>query len=42
MAKGPQKLVGYFNLKVQATNARASWFNPGVEEGVNGDAGGTK
>lgn len=38
----PNKMVGYFNLKVQNTNARADWFNPGTEEGANGDAGGTK
>lgn len=38
----PSKIVGYFNLKVQNTNARADWFNPGIEEGANGDAGGSK
>ncbi|AEJ23440.1 sortase (surface protein transpeptidase) [Weissella koreensis KACC 15510] len=40
--QAPDKIVGYFNLKVQNTNARADWFNPGTEEGANGDAGGTK
>ncbi|GMA69202.1 hypothetical protein GCM10025879_04480 [Leuconostoc litchii] len=38
----PDKLIGEFNLKVRNTNARVSWWNPGVEEGANGDAGGTK
>ncbi|MGO0154549.1 class A sortase [Leuconostoc mesenteroides] len=38
----PEKLVSEFNLKVRNTNARVSWWNPGVEEGANGDAGGTK
>ncbi|MBU7450394.1 class A sortase [Leuconostoc citreum] len=34
--------VNQFNLKIRATNAHASWYNPGIEEGANGDAGGTK
>lgn len=38
----PEKLVSEFNLKVRNTNARVSWWNPGIEEGANGDAGGTK
>lgn len=38
----PQKLVRVFNLKVKNTNAHASWWNPGVEEGANGDKGGIK
>jgi sortase A len=41
-ANAPEEIINYFNLKIQKTNARASWFNPGVEEGANGDAGGTK
>ena len=40
--KAPKKLVALFNLKIQDTNAHASWWNPGTEEGANGDAGGTK
>lgn len=40
--KAPFKIVNYFNLEKQNTNARVSWWNPGVEEGANGDAGGTK
>ena len=31
----PDKVVHYFDLTVQKTNAHASWFNPGEEEGVN-------
>lgn len=38
----PKQMVGYFNLQVQNTNARADWFNPGTEEGANGDRGGAK
>ena len=38
----PQQLVKEFNLKVKNTNAHVSWWNPGVEEGANGDKGGTK
>ncbi|MFL1696009.1 class A sortase [Weissella kandleri] len=38
----PKQVIGYFNLKVQNTHARADWYNPGTEEGANGDAGGTK
>jgi len=38
----PENLVNEFNLKVRDTNARASWWNPGIEEGANGDKGGTK
>lgn len=38
----PQKLIRMFNLRVQNTNAHVNWWNPGVEEGANGDAGGTK
>lgn len=38
----PAKVVGYFDLTAQKTNARVNWYNPGTEEGVNGDAGGTK
>lgn len=40
--KAPKKYSQKFNLKLQNTNARADWFNPGVEEGANGDMGGTK
>ncbi|MGR8774193.1 class A sortase [Leuconostoc citreum] len=36
----PQKLVKEFNLKVKNTNAHVAWWNPGVEEGANGDKGG--
>lgn len=38
----PSNVVHYFDLTVQKTNAHASWYNPGTEEGVNGDAGGTR
>lgn len=41
-ANASDRTVGYFDLTNQATNAHAAWFNPGTEEGVNGDAGGTK
>ena len=40
--KAPTRVMGYFDLTKQKTNAHADWYNPGVEEGVNGDAGGTK
>lgn len=38
----PQSVFSRFNLQVYNTNARVSWWNPGVEEGANGDQGGTK
>ncbi|WP_446856143.1 class A sortase [Leuconostoc citreum] len=38
----PRKFVNEFNLKVKNTNAHVSWWNPGIEEGANGDKGGTK
>ncbi|QOG10914.1 class A sortase [Leuconostoc sp. LN180020] len=38
----PKKYIDQFNLKIQTTNAHVNWYNPGVEEGANGDAGGTK
>lgn len=38
----PDSYVNLFNLKMQNTNARANWFNPGIEEGANGSMGGTK
>lgn len=37
----PRKFVNEFNLKVKNTNAHAKWWNPGIEEGANGDKGGT-
>lgn len=40
--KAPSRVVHYFDLTKQPTNAHADWFNPGIEEGSNGDAGGTK
>lgn len=40
--KAPAKVVNLFDLEKQNTNVHASWFNPGTEEGVNGDAGGSK
>ena len=40
--KAPNQVMQYFDLTKQKTNAHADWYNPGVEEGVNGDAGGTK
>ena len=40
--KVPNQVMQYFDLTKQKTNAHADWYNPGVEEGVNGDAGGTK
>lgn len=40
--KAPSHVVRYFDLTKQPTNAHADWFNPGTEEGSNGDAGGTK
>ncbi|MDR2660697.1 MAG: hypothetical protein LBC17_01450 [Lactobacillaceae bacterium] len=33
--KAPQSILFYFDLNIQKTNARASWFNPGEEEGTN-------
>lgn len=41
-AKAPDSIINYFDLTKQKTNAHVDWYNPGVEEGVNGDAGGTK
>ncbi|CAM3126865.1 class A sortase [Leuconostoc rapi] len=41
-SQAPAKYVSEFNLKIRDTNARANWWNPGVEEGANGDKGGTK
>ncbi|ATF41856.1 class A sortase [Weissella paramesenteroides] len=41
-AKAPDPIINYFDLTKQKTNAHVDWYNPGVEEGVNGDAGGTK
>lgn len=40
-ALAPDKYVSEFNLKTRDTNARVNWWNPGVEEGANGDKGGT-
>lgn len=40
--QAPDDLVRLFNLHVQDTNAHVDWWNPGTEEGANGDAGGTK
>lgn len=40
--KAPSRVVNYFDLTKQPTNAHVDWFNPGTEEGSNGDAGGTK
>lgn len=40
--KAPDHIINYFDLTKQKTNAHVDWYNPGVEEGVNGDAGGTK
>lgn len=36
----PASIVNLFNLHVKNTNARANWWNPGTEEGANGDHGG--
>ena len=41
-AKAPDSIINYFDLTKQKTNAHADWYNPGVEEGINGNAGGTK
>lgn len=41
-AKAPNRIVSYFDLTKQQTNAHVDWYNPGIEEGANGDAGGTK
>jgi len=38
----PAKIVNFFDLQKQPTNAHVNWYNPGTEEGSNGDAGGTK
>lgn len=38
----PSRVVQYFDLTKQKTNAHVTWYNPGVEEGINGNAGGTK
>lgn len=38
----PDKVVDLFDLTKQKTNARADWYNPGAEEGANGEAGGTQ
>ncbi|WP_367300905.1 class A sortase [Leuconostoc carnosum] len=40
--EAPKSDISEFNLKIRSTNARVNWWNPGIEEGVNGDAGGTK
>lgn len=40
--QAPSKYVSEFNLKVRNTNAHVDWWNPGVEEGANGDQGGLK
>ena len=41
-AKAPSRIVSYFDLTKQKTNTHVNWYNPGIEEGANGDAGGTK
>lgn len=41
-AKAPGHIINYFDLTKQKTNAHVDWYNPGVEEGINGNAGGTK
>lgn len=41
-SQAPRRYVNEFNLKTHDTNARATWWNPGIEEGANGDKGGTK
>lgn len=41
-AKAPNRIVSYFDLTKQKTNTHVNWYNPGIEEGANGDAGGTK
>ncbi|WP_439819429.1 class A sortase [Weissella paramesenteroides] len=41
-AKAPSRVVSYFDLTKQKTNAHVDWYNPGIEEGANGNAGGTK
>lgn len=41
-AKAPDSIINYFDLTKQKTNAHVDWYNPGVEEGINGNAGGTK
>lgn len=38
----PAKVVSFFDLTKQKTNARVNWYNPGTEEGSNGNAGGTR
>ena len=35
------KIISYFDLEIRDTNTHADWFNPGAEEGANGDSGGT-
>lgn len=40
--KAPNRIVSYFDLTRQKTNTHVDWYNPGIEEGANGDAGGTK
>ncbi|MFK3658766.1 class A sortase [Pediococcus pentosaceus] len=40
--KSPTYIINYFDLTKQKTNSHVAWYNPGIEEGVNGDAGGTK
>lgn len=37
--KVPDDVVNLFDLQVQRTNAHASWFNQGLEEGSNGSKG---
>ncbi|AFS40601.1 MULTISPECIES: class A sortase [Leuconostoc gelidum group] len=39
-AQAPAKYVSEFNLNVRHTNARVNWWNPGIEEGANGNKGG--
>ncbi|MGY3742426.1 class A sortase [Leuconostoc inhae] len=38
--QAPARYVSEFNLNVRNTNARVNWWNPGVEEGANGNKGG--
>lgn len=40
--QAPATYVSEFNLNVRNTNAHVNWWNPGMEEGANGDKGGKK
>ncbi|OIL91836.1 hypothetical protein ATX43_08795 [Oenococcus oeni] len=40
--KAPKDLLKVFDMRINQTNAHVNWWNPGQEEGSNGDMGGFK